>query len=287
MQQSLLTDVAQVWAIKPEWLRDALSLWAGGAIDDRPAAVAPTSPAAKGGVAVLPVHGPISQRASLFTMVFGGSTTEGISAQMQALVADPSVKAIVLDIDSPGGSVSGVPELGEEIQALRGRKPIVAVANGLAASAAYWIASQANEIAVTPSGEVGGIGVFSLHLDQSQLLQRLGIKPTYIQFGENKTLGNAFEPLGDRAREELQRRVDAYGRDFVLAVAKGRGVTPTKVMDEFGQGLVLGARDAVERGLADRVATLSEVLEGLGVTQLGRSNRRAELQREVQRAGLG
>ena len=287
MQQSLLTDVAEVWAIKPEWLRDALSLWASGAIEDRPAAAAPTSQTAKGAVAVLPVHGPISQRATFFTVLFGGSTTEGISAQMKALVYDPTVKAIVLDINSPGGSVSGVLELGEEIRAMRGSKPIVAVANSLAASAAYWIASQADEIAVTPSGEVGSVGVFSLHLDLSQRMQQLGIKPTYIQFGENKTLGNAFEPLGDKAREELQSRVDAYGHDFVQAVAIGRGVTRMKVLDVYGQGLVFGAKDAVERGMADRVATLSEVLEGLSVNPLGRGNRRAELQREVQRAGLG
>ena len=247
-----------VWAIRPEALgalfRQALALedlsgrnYALNGIE----AAAKRESKPRESIAVLPIHGPISQHADIFTMLFGGASTELVSAQMKALVADPGVGAIVLDIDSPGGTVYGVPELAEEIWAMRGRKPIVAVANSMAASAAYYIAAQADEVVVSPSGEVGSIGVFALHTDFSGMLAQEGIKPTLVQFGENKTLGNPFQPLSERAQKEIQLRVDEYGQQFVRAVARGRGVTPKRVMEEFGQGLMFGAQDAVRLGLAD------------------------------------
>ena len=211
-------------------------------------------------IAVLPVHGPISQHEDLFTMLFGGVSTEWLGAQMQALAADPRVGAIVLDVDSPGGIVYGVEELAEQIRALRGSKPIISVANSVAASAAYYIAAQADQVVVTPSGEVGSIGVFVLHGDMSGMLAQMGVKATFIQFGENKTLGNPFEPLSERAKAELQAKVDLYGRQFVRDVALGRNVSEKRVMEDFGQGLMFGAQDAVRLGLADRVGTLGDVL---------------------------
>ena len=286
-----------IWAIRPEalsvLLRQVLALGdlsgrapAGIGAQEGAEAVAKRAGKAPGAIAVLPVHGVISQRAGFFSLLFGGTSTEWLGAQMRALVADPEVGAIVLDVDSPGGSVFGVPELAEEIRALRGRKPIVAVADSIAASGAYWIAAQADQVVVSPSGEVGSIGVFALHADLSGMLAKEGVKATFVQFGENKTLGNPFEPLSERAKEEIQRRVDEYGRQFVRAVSRGRGVTEKEVMDRFGQGLMFGAVDAVRLGLADRVATLGEVLAELWAPASGKG-RKAALAREVQRAALG
>lgn len=289
---------SELWAVHPQymsWLLGTLSAIESigeieGGVTQMPSeALTSRSQGTSVAIAVIPVHGPISQRGNLLTMLFGGATTEGLAEQLQALTSDPKISAIVIDIDSPGGTVNGVPELGEKIRAMRGRKPIISVADTLAASAAYWLAAQTDEIVVSPSAEVGSIGVFALHSDISRALDQEGIKPTLIQFGENKTLGNPFEPLSGRARAEIQARVDDYGHMFVRAVAEGRRVTQREVMERYGQGLLFGAREAVRLGMADRVATLEEVLAGLGANAAASNgrNRRAELRREVQRAALG
>src|SRR5690606_12609791 len=111
------------------------------------------------------------------------------------------VGTIVLDVDSPGGGVYGVAEFAEEIYKARGQKRIVAVANSMAASAAYWIATAADELVVTPGGEVGSIGVYMLHEDWSGAYEKAGIKPTVIKFGENKAEGIDVEPLSESAQE--------------------------------------------------------------------------------------
>lgn len=284
-REGILSEVArEVWAIQSEWLESALATVASRNMT--PVAATPSQPA-KSAVAVVPVYGPISKRPNFLTLLFGGATTEAISTQLKSLVADPGVKAIVLDIDSPGGTVGGMIELAEEIRGMRGTKPIFAVANPLMASAAYCIGAQAGEVIATPSSLTGSIGVFMLHMDYSRMLEQGGVKPTFIQFGENKTLGNPMEPLSDDARSEFQRIVDSAGRDFVRAVANGRKVTQSTVMEKFGQGLIFTAQDAVRHGLADRILTLDEVLAGLGAsTSAARGRSRAQQWRDIQRVGL-
>ena len=232
-------------------------------------------------MAVVPVHGPISRRETIWTQLFGGATTEAITAQVRSHLDNPAVKTIVLDVDSPGGTVNGVQELGEELRAARRVKPVVAVANDLMASAAYWLGAQASDLVATPGAQVGSVGVYALHGDMSGALQQAGIKPTFIQFGVNKVLGNPFEPLSDDAKAEIQKHVDEAGHAFVKAVAEGRRTTQGNVMDTFGQGLMYGAAEAVRRGMADRVASWDDVMAGLGV-----DTRRAALRRDVARAAL-
>ena len=149
-----------------------------------------------------------------------------------------------------------------EIFKARGRKPIIAVVNSLAASAAYWIASAADEIVVTPGGQIGSIGVVAIHQEFSRMDERLGMTTTLISAGEFKTAGNEFEPLGEEAESAIQRRVNQFYAMFVKAVARGRGVDIGAVVRGFGQGRIVTARDAVKLGMADRVATLEDVLRG-------------------------
>lgn len=213
-----------------------------------------------GAVAVIPIHGVIEHRSSFLLELFGGSSVEDIRGMLRQAAADPQFSAIVLDIDSPGGGVAGVTELAQEIRAARGAKRIVAVANTTAASAAYWLASQANQILVTPSGQVGSIGVYAIHVDISRALDAEGVKVTIISAGDHKTDGNEFEPLTDDARTEMQKRVDSFDAQFVGDVAKGRGVPESKVRSDYGQGAVLLAKDAVAAGLADGIGTLDDAL---------------------------
>lgn len=213
-------------------------------------------------IAILNVFGVISQRANLLDDVSGGgsASTERLTKEFRSLVRDQSVKAIVLNIDSPGGGVYGVGELAAEILDARDTKMVVAQANSLAASAAYWIASAASEIAVTPGGEVGSIGVFSAHQDVSKMLEAEGVKVELISAGKYKTEGNPYMPLSDEARGAIQQSVDDYYDKFVRAVASGRDVAPADVRKGYGQGRVLPADRALSEGLVDRIATLDETL---------------------------
>ncbi|QIJ75067.1 S49 family peptidase [Methylobacterium sp. NI91] len=224
-------------------------------------ASAPTS------IAVIPVIGIISHRAPLINDMSsgGGTSTQQVGAALRAALADPAVGSIVLDVDSPGGSVNGVPELADEIFAGRRKKPIIAQVNALAASAAYWIGAAASEVVMTPSGEVGSIGVYMMHRDVSVAAAADGLKITFVSSTDSpfKVEGNPYEPLSDEARRHLQVEVDRYMGDFLSAVARGRGVSAAKVKSDFGQGRTVGARDAVRLGMADRIATLRQTLTRL------------------------
>jgi capsid assembly protease len=139
-----------------------------------------------GSVAVLPIYGIISHRESLLGWLFGGTSTQAVSASLRQLLSDPNVSTIVFDVDSPGGSVEGIQELSDEIFAARGKKCMVTVANAMMASAAYWIGSATHEIVVTPSGQVRSIGVYTAHEDISKALEKEGVKITLIRAGNTK-----------------------------------------------------------------------------------------------------
>lgn len=213
-----------------------------------------------GTVAVIPVYGPISQRQNMMSASSGGTSIEGLTADFRSAMADPQVDGIVLEVDSPGGTVDLVDELAAEIRAARGTKPIVAVANVMAASAAYWIASACDEIVVTPSGYVGSIGVFTAHEDLSAQAEMDGVKVTLIAAGKYKTEANPWEPLSPDAQANLQDQVDQVYATFVSAVAKGRGAPIDTVRTAYGQGRVLLAKDALAAGMVDRIDTLDNTI---------------------------
>lgn len=205
-------------------------------------------------------------------------STLRLSQIMGRLAADPTIETIFLDIDSPGGYVTGTQEAADAVYAARKKKRVVALVNPLAASAAYWIASQAETVIGVPSADVGSIGVFMCHYDCSKMLSDAGIKPTYIYAGEYKTEGNSSEPLGDEARAFYQSEVDGTYSDFVNAVARGRGVTAQVVMDKFGKGRCYGAKDAKKLGMIDEISTIQGALASWGIPDLAQeaNRRRAE-----------
>lgn len=216
-------------------------------------------------VAVIPIEGVIMPKADLVSELSGGggASLEAFGQAFAAAVTDPAISSIVLNIDSPGGVVDGVPETADLVRGARGAKPIIAVANAWAASAAYWIASAADQLVVTPSGQVGSIGVYAAHEDLSAANEIAGVKTTLVSAGEHKTEANPFEPLSEEARAEMQRKVDHYFQMFVSAVAAGRDVTEKTVIEDFGGGRMMLPDQAVEVGAADRVATLDQVVSEL------------------------
>lgn len=226
-----------------------------------------------GAVAVLPLHGVVAQRMNMFMEISGGTSTEVFGQQLRAALADPEVAAVVIDIDSPGGSVFGVEELALAIHGARGGKPIVAVADSLAASAAYWIGAQADQLVASPSAQVGAIGVFQVHEDRSEADKLAGMRYTVLKAGRYKAAENPHAPLSDEAASVMQATVDDYYDLFLRAVARGRGVSVSDVRNGFGEGAVVAARSALAAGMVDRIETLSDVVARLSTPQGRRSAR--------------
>lgn len=216
-----------------------------------------------GGVAVIPVYGALMQRANLMSEFSGGMSTQLLSAQLANALADGSVASILLDIDSPGGSVMGLQEFADEVRAANAKKPVVAIANSFAASAAYWIGSQASEFYCTPSGQVGSIGVIAAHEDYSKALEEMGVKTTLVTAGKYKAEGTDTQPLTDEARANMQSMVDGYYQAFTSAVARGRGVPVGEVRSGMGQGRMLAADDAKAAKMIDGVQTYAQTVKAM------------------------
>lgn len=237
-------------------------------------------------VAVLPLFGTIFPRANLMTQMSGATSAEVFGAQFSALVDDPNISAIVLDVDSPGGQIGGVDEVSRRIYEARGKKPVVAVANHLMASAAYWIGTAADEVVVSPSAQVGSVGVFAAHQDISKALENEGRRVSLISAGRFKTEGNPYEPLAEEARASIQQSVNEAYDQFVGAVARNRGVEADEVRNGYGEGRVVSARHAVRLGMADRVDTLegtiSRLLQNLPSAGETSDPARAETDRKAQ-----
>lgn len=226
-----------------------------------------------GVVQVLPLYGVIIPKANLLADMSGATSLQRFGAAFNAAVADPEIGAILIDVDSPGGMVDGVPELAAEMRAARGSKPISAIANTDAASAAYWLAVQADELVVTPSGQVGSIGVFSAHDDVSEAMAKIGVKRTLISAGKFKTEASPYEPLSDEARAHIQETVDDYYAMFTGDVARARGVEASAVRGGYGEGRMLTAKRALKAGMVDRIETFDAVAQRLGRAAAARPRR--------------
>lgn len=234
--------------------------------DDINAAVAQRRPVttAAGGVAVVPVHGVIAPRMNLLTKMSGGTTCEGISEDLNAALAT-NPRAIVLDIDSPGGNVAGGHELAREILAARAKVPIVAQSNHLMGSLAYWLGSSATEIVASPSSLVGGVGVYTLYNDISAALEKMGIKRTLIAGGgAYKGEGADGGALTDEAFAHRKSIIEGFADQFIADVGAGRGLDPAAVRETFGQGRVFRAPEALKVGMVNRIGTLNETIARLG-----------------------
>lgn len=186
--------------------------------------------------------------------------------QLGAALDDDEVQAVALVIDSPGGEVAGCEELADWLYAQRGAKPVVAIVNSLAASAAYWIASATDMVVMPRTGLVGSIGVVALHVDMSKMLAEWGVKVTLIHHGARKVDGHPYGPLNDGARAAWQGHVDRIGSLFAGQVARNRGLDVDAVL-KLEAGIFDGTGDeqsqAIQVGLADAVAPADEALHQL------------------------
>lgn len=235
-----------------------------------------------GGTAIIPITGVIAPKMDMMVDISGGCSCDNVAKMVVNAQNNDAVDSILFDIDSPGGNVAGVPELFRHIMSFRGQKRMIAIANNLAASAAIFIASAADEIVVTPSGEVGSIGVLTVHTEFAEADKEAGIKHTIIKAGEFKAEANTVEPLTDAAKDHIQGQIDVFFNTFVLSVAEGRNVSVAKVKSDFGKGRTMLAEEALAAGLVDRIATRAEVLgqlESRRAATMQNRNNQAKLNR--------
>ena len=224
-----------------------------------PAARAPGPPSGK--VAVIPIHGTLVRRTSGIEAESGLASYTGIAAQLDAALASPEIAAILLDIDSPGGESGGMFDLADRIRAASEVKPVWAVANDMAFSAAYALASAATRVFVARTGGVGSIGVIAMHVDQSVKDAQDGVRYTAVFAGERKNDLNPHEPISNEAHVVLKAEVDRVYDLFVETVARHRGLDADTVRATEA-GLFFGP-DAVATGLADAVGSLDDALTQL------------------------
>jgi signal peptide peptidase SppA len=207
-------------------------------------------------IAVVSVIGTLVSRSGYLDAASGLQAYGDIADAIATAMDDASVRGVILDVDSPGGEVGGLFDLVEQIQTIRGAsaKPLWAVANESALSAAYAIASAADRLYVTRTGEIGSIGVVAVHIDESGADAKAGVAWTFVFAGDRKVDGNAHEPLSERARATIQADVDRLYTEFCALVAANRGLNPEAVRGT--EAAIYRGTLAVRAGLADRLGTL-------------------------------
>lgn len=216
-----------------------------------------------GGIAVVPVIGPMVSRGDWLTELFGIGDYGAVGSTIANAFADPATRAVLMEIDSPGGEVGGLFDLVETIRSLKTEtgKPLWAVASEAALSAAYAIASTADRLYVTRTGEAGSIGVVAIHVDESAADTMAGRKYTLIHAGAKKVDGNAHEPLAPEAHADIQADVDELHEAFVALVAGNRDLAPEAV--RATEAAIYRGQRAIEAGLADRIGTMDQALAEL------------------------
>lgn len=251
---------SQLWAISDAGMEQMMASIHSGEMEARSVSAGSQT---HGAIAIIPIRGPIAHRQGMFTEFFGGTSYEQINNMLSMVEADPNIKTVLYDFDTPGGEVMGCDETAARMFALRGSKRQIAMVNGDCCSGGYYLASQADEIVSIPSGETGSIGVVWPHIDRTAQLEKEGVKITIFKAGRLKWSGNAYEPMAEEFAAKRKARVDDAYDLFVKAVARGRGATPAAVRNGFGEGDVLVAKAAKAAGLIDRIATMDETIARL------------------------
>ena len=244
------------WAILPE----AFSWLAGLEVNQAPVALPSARPLPLGlggkensDIAVLPLHGVILPYTSALAAFLGATCLDALTQDFCSARDNPDIAAIVLDIDSPGGVVTGVHAFSQLVYATRSVKPIVGRVTGLAASAAYWIAASSSKVVLDPTAMVGSIGVVATLRDNREALKKAGVEVREIVSTQSPS--KRLDSGTPEGRAPLQQQVDTLAQVFIQAVADYRNVSPETVQSDFGQGGLKVGAEAVAFGMADGLLT--------------------------------
>ena len=216
---------------------------------------------------MIPIYGILTRTRSIFSLNGFGTALVEVSRQLRHALGDPSVRSIVLDVDSPGGEAGGITELHSEILSGTKKKPIVAQVSGYGASAAYHLISAASEIVASPSAEVGSVGVIGVHIESSRRLKQHGLGITLKTAGKFKGDASGLLPLSQDGGRELQRKVDHAYRLMLNDIARGRRLPVGQVRKEMGDARLIESTQALKLNMVDRIGTLGDTLKRTVLTR--------------------
>ena len=236
------------------------------------------------GIAVIPIIGSMSHRVTGIEAMSGMTSYSTLQKQFEAAFNDPNVGSILMDIDSPGGSVAGAFDFRDYLMSKKGTKPVYALARDAMCSAAYLIGSTADKVYATQTARVGSIGVVAMHTDASGKMEKEGLKPTFISAGKFKTAGNPYEKLEGDKLKYLQDSVDESYDMFINAVADARGIDKKVIRDT--EARVYGGKKAVEIGLADGIRTYESVLAEMSAPNFTTQGTRMENELNIKEAKI-
>ncbi len=224
-----------------------------------------------GGVAVLEIAGVISPKANLFTKVSGGAAASLLQQQMDSMTADPRVVGAVLDWDTPGGNVLGIPALAQSIRRLAAAKPTVSVSTGTMASAGYWAGCAANAVYISGlTDNLGSLGVVATHRYDPRATQ---VQTTEIAVGKYKRMASESGPLTAEGEAYIRAQLDEVYRVLINSVAESRNASVEDVLQHMADGRLFIGQQALDAGLADGVATVDDLVEHMA-TDPGRFAKR-------------
>lgn len=215
----------------------------------------------RNGVAVVTLRGPVFRYANLFTAFSGATALRTFGLDFAEALKAPSVKAILMNVDSPGGDARGIAEMAAAIRNATGTKPVTAYIGGSGASAAYWLSAAAGEVVVSSTSMVGSIGTIIGYRDTRERDAKNGVRD--VEFVSSQSPLKRADGSTPEGAKALQALVDRLTDEFVSSVAGYRGVSVETVLSDFGRGGVLIGADAVAADMADRVGTFEETLDRL------------------------
>lgn len=213
------------------------------------------------GIAIIPVIGPIFPRANLFTMFFGGTTLQTLAIDFQAALDNKDVRGILFNVDSPGGSVTGIGEFASQVVAGRKIKPVKSYVYGGGASAAYWIISGTGEIYAAETAQLGSIGIIAAIKDTRERDNKEGVKT--LEFVSSVSPFKNLDLNSNEGLARIQRTIDSLGGIMVQQIADFRGTDVETVLEEYGQGDVFTGNVAYGRGLIDGIGSFESVLSNM------------------------
>jgi len=215
-------------------------------------------------VGVIHLNGVIAKKMNMFSKISGGVSTQLVAKAIKTLMADESIDSIILNIDSPGGTVDGTQELAQLVREMRNVKPIITYSDGTMASGAYWIGSAANEMYISSGvSRVGSIGVYTQHTDISKAEEMEGIKTTEIFSGKYKASGSSHKPLSADDKEYIQAELDYIYSLFVNEVAENRGTSAEVVLRDMADGRIFIGQKAIDAGLVDGFNSFDNLLASM------------------------
>jgi signal peptide peptidase SppA len=260
-EESLRAFLAQADVLTPDFLAECEKRAAAGALGERQS---PRLLSKQGQVGVIAIDGSLVNNSSWMNQYLGATGYPEIREALIAAANDPDIKAIVLDVNSGGGSTMGMSDTGELIALVDSKvKPVHAFSGSSMNSAAYWLSASARSVTLGKMAEAGSIGVLVIHREQSQRMEKEGITTTVMRAGKYKALANPYEPLSEDAKAEVQGQLDQLYGMFAQHVADSRGVPYTQADQKMGQGRVFMGQLAVDIGLADRISSFDELLSKL------------------------